>query len=223
MVQAVRHNHQNDSVKIENSQTSIWTTALLVALGWVISNIVVYLVTDWFLSGAAGIEFEPRFGAALLLGILGLLAGFTLSLAFWYTQENFIGIHALAYTVMLTLLTAIIAYVPDGTFILPILFVGLYVGLKWANPEIGFAHILASFLVWMTVASLMFLVILMLPYSTANPLMQVIWQCVWSGSVGFFGSAFMFWQLNKPQTEVVPSAPEVKNDVGTWENVYHTL
>lgn len=219
----------NDSIQAQDEMLdkknilagSVWKAALLVAFGWLLSNIIIFFISSWFLSGGNGVEFEPHLGAALLLGILGLLAGFSLSVALWISQVHFIGLHAFAYTVLVAILTGSFAYVPDGIFIMPILLIGLYIAMKWANPAMNFTHILASFLVWLIVAMLMSLVILISPYQESSELVRLFWQSVWSFSVGLFGSAFMFWQLNKKNSIEINLDNPTRIEAERWQKVFN--
>jgi hypothetical protein len=220
MTQAVGHDPQMEVIESKNTGlVQIWKPAAIVAVGWVISNIISYTVADWLMNGTAGVDFEPRLGTALFMGVLGLLAGFSLSVAFWVSQDNFIGVHAFAYTFIVAIFSATIAYVPDGLYIFPLLLVGLYIGMKWAKPKIAFWYILASFIFWVVMAASLGLLVISFVYSNDKTPIQLFWQCVWSGFVGLFGSAFMFWQMqiheDEPDTIKTPS----KTAADDWQRI----
>lgn len=198
-------------------QNRIWRPALIVTTGWIVGNIISFVIADWLMAGSGGIEFEPRVGAALFMGILGLLAGFSMSIAFWFSQDNFIGIHAFAYTFIVAIFMASIVLLPSGLYILPLLFAGLFIGMKWAKPAIEFWNILASFIIWITVAAVMGLAVVTIVSASENTLIQLFWQCVWSGTVSFLSGAFMFWQLR------MPSSPEIISSEGQEKTGYHDL
>jgi hypothetical protein len=223
MRQTLENHPQLNTVETKNMlKNRVWIPAFIVAIGWIISTIISFFIDDWLLAGSAGIEFEPRLGAVLFMGILGLLAGFSLSIAFWFSQEKFIGIHAFAYTFIITTFMASIALLPSGLYILPLLFIGLYIGMKWAKPTIEFWYIIASFILWIVLGTVIGLVVVYLSFSTENSLIQLILQVIWSGTVSFLGSAFMFWQLEMQGRSDFGHVEEQQNmESDDWQRVYN--
>jgi hypothetical protein len=80
---------------------------------------------------------------------------------------------------------------------------------------------MGSFLVWISLGAVMGVIILGLVYTGENTILQMLWQCLWSGSVGFFGSAFMFWQISKENAiQITIPQNNTKTSAEHWRKVY---